>query len=317
MSSPNFRFKHFTVWHDKCAMKVGTDGVLLGAWCPLPDSPISYRVLDIGTGSGLIALMLAQRLNGLPSTGAADLQEPLAQSLIGAPEKARGFLGRAEASNAPMSRSDSQCERLPNAHCQLSTVNCQHIDAIDIDADAVVQASENFAQSPWADILYVHHSTLQDWPPCQPSTGAADLQRSDLPSIAYDLIVSNPPYFQDSLKNPNAQRAAARHTDTLSYEELIVCAARLLKPNGVLALVLPFEAKEDILTLAQANGLYPTHITHVHSKPGKPAKRLLIALQRSDLSTVNCQLSTVTFYIESSTSPRSEEYKELTKDFYL
>ena len=274
MSSPNFRFKHFAVWHDKCAMKVGTDGVLLGAWCPLPDSPISYRVLDIGTGSGLIALMLAQRLNGLPSTS-----------------------------------------RPSTVNCQLSTA--VYIDAIDIDADAVVQASENFAQSPWADILYVHHSTLQDWPPCQPSTGAADLQRSDLPSIAYDLIVSNPPYFQDSLKNPNAQRAAARHTDTLSYEELIVCAARLLKPNGVLALVLPFEAKEDILTLAQANGLYPTHITHVHSKPGKPAKRLLIALQRSDLSTVNCQLSTVTFYIESSTSPRSEEYKELTKDFYL
>ena len=58
MPNPYFRFKQFTVYHDRCAMKVGTDGVLLGAWADISNAP---RILDIGTGSGLIALMLAQR----------------------------------------------------------------------------------------------------------------------------------------------------------------------------------------------------------------------------------------------------------------
>ena len=243
MSSPNFRFKQFTVWHDRCAMKVGTDGVLLGAWCPLPSqNPNRVRVLDIGVGSGLIALMIAQRLH------------------------LRGDMFS--------------------------------VLGIDIDRDAVEQSHINFQQSPWADSLTSQACRLQDMPAEQ----------------TFDLIVSNPPYFQDSLKNPNAQRATARHTDTLSYTELIQHAARLLNTNGTLALVLPFEAKEDILALAEAHALYPTHITHVHSKPGKPAKRLLIAF--SPISYTQYPIPQ-TMYIESENSPRSEEYKELTKDFYL
>ena len=248
MGSPNFRFKQFTVWHDRCAMKVGTDGVLLGAWCPLPitnnQSPITnppYRVLDIGTGSGLIALMLAQRLSS---------QSPIA-----------------------------------------------HIDAIDIDANAVAQAQGNFALSPWGNMLHAHHSTLQDWQ-----------------AEGYDLIVSNPPYFQASLKNPNQQRATARHTDSLSYEELIAHAARLLKDSGVLALILPIEAESKIRTLAEHHRLYPTHITHIHSKPNKPAKRLLIALSKQEQSE---EPLIRTFYIESESAPRSPEYQDLTRDFYL
>ena len=242
MSSPNFRFKQFTVWHDRCAMKVGTDGVLLGAWCPLPSQkPNRVRVLDIGVGSGLIALMIAQRLH------------------------LRGDMFS--------------------------------VLGIDIDRDAVEQSHINFQQSPWADSLTSQACRLQDMPAEQ----------------AFDLIVSNPPYFQDSLKNPNAQRAVARHTDTLSYTELIQHAARLLNTNGTLALVLPFEAKEDILALAEAHALHPTHITHVHSKPGKPAKRLLIAFS----PITHSEYATHTFYIESGDSPRSEEYKALTKEFYL
>lgn len=281
MSSPFFRFKQFTVWHDRCAMKVGTDGVLLGAWCPLPitkyplpnsaasNSPqgILYpRILDIGTGSGLIALMLAQRLSS---------QSPIANNLY-------------------------------------------TIDAIDIDADAVAQAQYNFEQSPWSAQLHAHHSTLQDWSPSlqrsdlqvKRSSSEANFKRSNL----YSLIVSNPPYFQDSLKNPNAQRATARHTDTLSYAELIAHSARLLQEDGILALVLPIEAEQEILTLATDHGLHPTHITYVHSKPGKPAKRLLIAL--SPISDSRRPM-TDTMYIESENAPRSDEYKELTKDFYL
>lgn len=230
-------------------MKVGTDGVLLGAWCPLDSQASSsksfksskgFKVLDIGTGSGLIALMLAQRL-------------PQAQ-----------------------------------------------ITAIDIDNGAVEQAQYNFEQSPWAERLDCQQTALQD------------LAGEGI----YDLIVSNPPYFQASLKNPDSQRALARHTDTLSYDELLANSARLLKEEGRLALVLPIEAEQQIIALAQTYELYPTHITHVYPKPGKAAKRLLIAFTRYPIPDSRYPI-TNSLTLESETAPRSEEYKELTKDFYL
>ncbi len=243
MASACFRFKQFTVWHDRCAMKVGTDGVLLGAWCPVREfrsSGVPTKVLDAGTGSGLIALMLAQRIQGA------------------------------------------------------------QITAIDIDAGAVEQAKYNFSISPWGNILDCLQTALQE------VEGEA----------IYDLIISNPPYFQDSLKNPDTQRAMARHTDTLSYEELLKHSARLLTKEGIIALVLPIEAEQQIITLAQIYGLYPTHITHVYPKPRKAAKRLLIAFSPSPLAS---RLSPIAnnLTLESETSPRSEAYKELTKEFYL
>ena len=226
-------------------MKVGTDGVLLGAWCPLATatSEGEYKVLDIGTGSGLIALMLAQRATSIDDT-------PIV------------------------------------------------IDTIDIDAGAAEQAKFNFEQSPWSKLLRIYQSSLQEW-------------QSEK---EYDLIVSNPPYFQGSLKNPDAQRATARHTDSLSYSELIKHSGRLLKDNGMLALVLPIEAEEEILSLAAAAGLSPTAITYVHTKPGKPVKRILMALTKGD---VDGEVDGNHFYIESADSPRSEEYKKLTEEFYL
>ena len=246
MASACFRFKQFTVWHDRCAMKVGTDGVLLGAWCPVDSRASSsksfkgFKVLDVGTGSGLIALMLAQRIQGA------------------------------------------------------------QITAIDIDAGAVEQAKYNFGVSPWADRLECHQTALQE------------VEGEGI----YDWIVSNPPYFQDSLKNPDSQRAMARHTDTLSYEELLKHGARLLTKEGILALVLPIEAEQQIITLAQSLGLYPTHITHVYPKPGKAAKRLLIAFSPSPLAYSLSPIAN-SLTLESETSPRSEAYKELTKEFYL
>jgi tRNA1Val (adenine37-N6)-methyltransferase len=172
------------------------------------------------------------------------------------------------------------------------------IQAIDIDAGAVEQSLLNFAQSPWAEHLVSVRMALQEYQSTE----------------KFDVIVSNPPYFQSSLKNPDQARATARHTDSLSYEELIRHAARLLAEHGTLALILPSEAEQEIIALAEEHSLYPTHITYVHSKPGKVAKRILIAFARS----ANSQLPiTNTLYIESATSPRSKEYQELTNDFYL
>ncbi|MCQ2311742.1 MAG: methyltransferase [Paludibacteraceae bacterium] len=261
MSTPNFRFKQFTVWHDRCAMKVGTDGVLLGAWCDIEGLRVDNAlirltvdnaqctILDVGTGSGLIALMLAQRC--------------------------------------------------PNAY----------IDAIDIAPEAVEQATYNFEQSPWADRLAAHLSPLQSWHPDS--------------STKYDLIVSNPPYFVDSLKNPDKGRGLARHTDTLSYEELLKHSARLLKEQGILALVLPAMAEEQIIRLAATQGLYPTRLTRVFSKPDSPTPiRILIEFCKEppiaqEVSPLRGDLKMSSLYIESAHSPRSAEYAEMTKDFYL
>lgn len=244
MGAPCFRFKQFTVWHDRCAMKVGTDGVLLGAWCGLPRvNGECVRVLDIGTGSGLIALMLAQRL-----------------------EKDRQQF---------------------------------KIYAIDIEQNAVEQSNINFEQSPWASHLSANNCSLQEL----------------VDDGGYDLIVSNPPYFQNSLKNPDKGRATARHTDSLSYAELLAHAKRLLKNDGTLSLILPAAAESEILELAKINQLDPTHITYVHSKEGKPTKRILVSMKADSIT--DQELINNHLYIESATSPRSEEYKELTKDFYL
>lgn len=245
MSSPFFRFKQFQVWHDQCAMKVGTDGVLLGAWCPLP-SRECVHVLDIGTGSGLIALMMAQRTCAVDSL----------QLIV-------------------------------------------NIDAIDIDGGAVEQAAYNFKQSPWAENLHAYQSSLQEW-------------HSE---TKYDLIMSNPPYFQASLKNPDSQRATARHTDTLSYCELLAHASRLLTADGTIALILPADAEQEIVTLAHEYALAVTRLTYVHSKPGKPVKRILIAFTPSTTALPATQVAH--FYIESDTAPRSEEYQTLTHEFYL
>ena len=237
MSTPNFRFKQFTVWHDRCAMKVGTDGVLLGAWAPansFTPNPLT-RILDIGTGSGLIALMLAQRF--------------------------------------------------PEAS----------IDAIDIDEAAVEQARENFVVSPWTDRLHAFHARLQDWQnhPLQ------------ITNYKYDLIVSNPPDFQNSLKNPDKGRQTARHTDTLSYAELLRHSARLLTEKGLLALVLPAEVEQEVHGLAAAELLSLTRITRVYSKESKPARRVLLGFEKSISRDTDISITEDSLVLENE------------KDFYL
>lgn len=248
MSTPYFRFKQFTVWHDRCAMKVGTDGVLLGAWAGTSESSeeasqpaiISAieRILDIGTGSGLVALMLAQRF--------------------------------------------------PNAF----------IDGIDIDSSAVLQAQDNFSASPFCARLRAYSSPLQDWQPQE----------------KYDLIVSNPPYFSNSLLCPDNTRTMARHNNTLSFAELFEHSDRLLSPCGTLALVLPADAEKEILAQSRLHHLYCVRLCRVHTTAAKPAKRILIAFSRQVQS---CPLTPETLCLSENGLPRSAAYSALTQAFYL
>lgn len=236
MGNPYFKFKQFTVFHDLCAMKVGIDGVLLGAWSDVSEAD---SILDIGTGSGLISLMLAQRN---------------------------------------------------------STAK---IDAIDIDTAAIEQATLNFNNSVWKDRLLPRLISLQ----------AFTLENNK----KYDLITSNPPYFQNSLKTPDTQRNTARHTDTLPHHELIQCSKKMLSPNGRLTLILPVNEAAACIEYAEFTGLYCRRLVTVFPTPTRPVKRLLI-----EFRTEKGERETYDLTIETETRHQyTPEFTSLAKDFYL
>lgn len=228
-----FRFKQFTVHQQRSAMKVGTDGVLVGAWATVRAT--DRAVLDIGTGTGLLALMLAQR-------------NPEAQ-----------------------------------------------VVAVEIDAESAAQARENVAGSLWRDRIRVEECAVQEFSAEQ----------------KFDLIVSNPPYFVDSLKCPDGSRNMARHTDTLSFAELMQAAERLLAPEGRFAVIVPSEAA---LTVIAAGNLHLVRRCDVRTKPSGTPKRVMLefsprfegAAQREEL-TIG----------DGTNGGYSPEYVALTRDFYL
>ena len=244
MSNSHFSFKQFTVHQDRCAMKVGTDGTLLGVWARGGD-----RILDVGTGTGLIALMMAQRF--------------------------------------------------PQAM----------VDAIDIDSDACLQARENIAVSPFADRIAVHHCRLQDFMPLAHEELLADSNSSfdSLHSpLHYDAIVANPPYFEQSLKAPDAQRSMARHTDSLSYHDLMDGVLRLLDDDGEFSVIIPFDCRGSLEMEAIMTGLYPSRVCAVKTTPHKHARRYLLAFRKhpSEIETSELLMN-------------SDAYRDLVKDFYL
>lgn len=234
--TPPFHFKQFSVAQDRCAMKIGTDGVLLGAWVTLKHKPAS--MLDIGTGTGVIALQLAQR------------------------------------STAPT------------------------IDAVEIDSDAHEQCVENFEASPWADRLFCYHASLQEY--------ASEIEE------AYDLIISNPPFYSEDYKPENSARDMARFNDALPFEHLLVCAAHLLSESGVFAVILPKKEEEAFISLAEQHHLFPQRICRVKGNHNSEEKRSLMefSFQEKDI-----QFETLT--IEKDRHEYTSEYIELVRDFYL
>ena len=270
-----FCFKRFSVVNERSAMKVNTDGVLLGAVMTI--LPSDRRFLDIGTGTGTIALMTAQRhsdiVNSLCSTGLADQ---------------KGSVGTSEQSFSLCSCSESCAHR-----------TAAHIDAIDIDTPSIDEAAANFVNSPWSEILSAHHTSLDEF--------------AQISDSQYDLIFSNPPYFEDSLQAPEERRNAARHTATgLSYREIIDFAVHRLTEEGRLALVLPADTELDLTRYARMSGLHLYKMTRIRTVPRRSPKRIIAEFSRKKNDIPEDNIRTI-----QDAGHYTQEYLTLMKDFYL
>ena len=228
-----FRFKQFNIRQSDRVHKVGTDGVLLGAWVNLTSE--DSQILDGGTGTGLIALLLAQRSDAL-------------------------------------------------------------ITGLEPDPIAFNLASENVALSPFANRVILKPSRLQDYSS----------------SEKYDVVVINPPFFENRLRSPLDHRNVQRHNDVLPFHELLPAAKGLLKNSGRLALILPVEEGQQFIQEALNHKLYTKRITEVKSKPNRPIFRLLMEFHGEESAP---QIEALV--LEDERGNRSAAYQSLTEAFYL
>ena len=229
----DFSFKLFSLAHDQCEMKVGTDAVLLGAWTSLNRTD---SVLDIGCGCGIIAMMIAQRC--------------------------------------------SSCL----------------IDAIEINASAAQQARDNISDSIFSERINVVNRPLQDF----------------IPEKKYSLIISNPPFFENSLLSPAHERSRVRHAIDLTMADIFIFSSHYLCWDGQISVVLPHNALPKVIKSAEAFSFFPQQICHVRSHPDKLPNRALMIFAREKDSLNESEL----VLFESARIP-TQEYKDLTKEFYL
>lgn len=228
-----FKFKKFEVNQSGCAMKINTDGVLLGA---IAEQVSARQILDIGTGTGVIAMMLAQRF--------------------------------------------------PAAH----------VEAVEIDELAALTADANFKDSAFAANCKAFHGDFANYD---------SLKR-------YDLVVSNPPYFVNDLKNPEHRKGIARHADLQFFESMLARVARLLNKSGSFWFILPVKQAENLIRMAVDYDLYPAKIIHLHSDESRPEFRWIVCLNYSLRETAH-----ENFYIYQTEGVYTAPYKALLKDFFL
>lgn len=238
MNKNSFSFKQFRVFHDKCAMKVGTDGVLLGAWTSIDGTK---NVLDIGTGTGLLSLMLSQRNREI------------------------------------------------------------NVDAIEVDDDASVQAKENVILSPYNSQIKVYNTSFQDFVLKTKSK--------------YDLIVSNPPFFINSLLSDDKRRTKARHSESLTLYDILHLSKSIISDNGVLSFIYPFESLQEILQISAYEGWYVNRRTDVYSiNSHSLPKRVLFEFT---MYPPKAEVIHDSLLIELARHVYSDEYVALTKEFYI
>lgn len=235
MANQYFQFKQFLIEQDNCAMKVGTDSVLLVALTSVYN--INYA-LDIGTGTGILALMLAQKSETI------------------------------------------------------------QFDAIEIDEQAFLQASNNFSTSKFSDQIKPHLIALQQF--------VANKQ--------YDLIITNPPYFisKSNYSIADLQRAKARHDNDLTFEELIDCVQKIMSSQGVFKLILPVNEAAIFKKLALQKGLFCSESVFIKPKISKPSNRVIMSFINQNVAETETE-----FIIYNEDNTQTEGYKNLTSEYYL
>ena len=233
MSNNYFKFKRFTIEQENCAMKVGTDGCLLGGWFCCTGS---RRILDIGCGTGLISIMAAQR-------------------------------------------SDA------------------HITGVEIDSTAALQARKNADNSPWSERIEIANCDFLEY-------------ETD---SRFDTIVSNPPYFVNSMKCDNEARTMARHSDTLDCMMFFKKSTELLADGGSVSIVIPCDILDEWKAAALEQGLHPTRITFIKTTPKKAPKRVLVEFCANNTT----KATENTLILETSPGEYSNDAKIILGDFYL
>lgn len=278
-----FHFKKFDVINEKSALKVNTDAVLLGAIAPLRGD--EHSILDIGTGTGVIALMIAQRLSDIGSS----------QTSAIASNEARAK------DNADLAEDDLHAS--PKNHSQvIAHAETPSITGIDIDKDAAEEAEANFANSPWRDMLTAENRSLDDW------------QNSHSDS-RYDIIVSNPPYFDSSLTNPEARKSTARHTGEdesgLSYREIMEYSKTSLTETGRLSIILPADQEAALLRYGRMCGLFPVQTVRIRTVERKKPSRIVVTFSKKATTQEEITLTIM------NQGKYTDQYISLVKDFYL
>ena len=235
MAEPYFQFKKFRVYHSAGGFKVGTDGVLLGAWAPVCEND---KVLDIGTGTGLISLMIAQRAKVT-------------------------------------------------------------VDSIEINPIAALQAVRNVMCSPFSNV-HVYNEDVAEF-----------VKRGN----KYDLVVCNPPFFSHSQPSKDMSIRLAKHTVSLKPQDLFVHVSKLLNDKGRFAVIFPKTEYDVFCRSAKTEGFFPKDVLDVFPQPDYPEIRLLVNFTKENVGEPNRK----DFMIEKSGMRHdySDEYKELTKDFFL
>lgn len=235
-----FQFKKFAIQQSQSAMKIGTDAVLLGAWCTLNEE--TYNVLDIGAGTGVISLILAQRLA----------------------EKSAHF----------------------------------DIEALEVEANTYIECSENFDNSPWRDHLFCYHASLVEF--------VEEMEEH------YDLIVCNPPFYKNFDTSEITPRALARSASFLPLPHLFAAAEKLCTPKtGELAIVLPYEQKEEALHIGNLHGFYPKKILNLRGTAETPYKRVFLQMSQNKTAPLEEHL-----ILETERHSYTAAYLALVKDFY-
>ena len=238
MTADLFYFKKFFVNHENCTLKVGTDAVLLGSWTEVQDAK---KILDIGTGAGILALMMAQKSN-------ADVI----------------------------------------------------VDAVEIDLSSAQMAHHNFMNSPWKKNLSVTHMDIRDFAPARLKY--------------YDLIICNPPFFEDCLRSNDNKNNLAKHNTKLNYRQLIESVNKLLKNDARFVVIIPYDRMDNLYSLCIETQLVHTKNTLVVPVEGKKPNRVMMEWTKTN-EFLDCKQNMLC--VRDRNNVYTEDYLKLTKDFLL